>query len=153
MKESIKIISTNKKAYFDYFVEEVYEAGIQLVGSEVKSVRQGNVNLKDSFCLVQGNEILMINSHIKPYEKGSYFNVDAKRPRKLLMHKQEINKLRGLVQQKGYTLVPTKIYFKQGLVKIEVGVCKGKELHDKRRVEQEKEQKRTIERTIKEYNS
>jgi SsrA-binding protein len=153
MKESIKIISTNKKAYFDYFVEEVYEAGIQLVGSEVKSIRQGNVNLKDSFCLVQGNEILMINSHIKPYEKGSYFNVDAKRPRKLLMHKQEINKLRGLVQQKGYTLVPTKIYFKQGLVKIEVGVCKGKELHDKRRVEQEKEQKRTIERTIKEYNS
>ncbi len=153
MKESIKIISTNKKAYFDYFVEEVYEAGIQLVGSEVKSIRQGNVNLKDSFCLVQGNEILMINSHIKPYEKGSYFNVDAKRSRKLLLHKQEINKLRGLVQQKGYTLIPTKIYFKQGLVKIEIGVCKGKELHDKRRVEQEKQQKRNIERTIKEYNS
>ncbi len=153
MKESIKIISTNKKAYFDYFVEEVYEAGIQLVGSEVKSIRQGNVNLKDSFCLVQGNEILMINSHIKPYEKGSYFNVDAKRSRKLLLHRQEINKLRGLVQQKGYTLIPTKIYFKQGLVKIEIGVCKGKELHDKRRVEQEKQQKRNIERTIKEYNS
>ena len=153
MKESIKIISTNKKAYFDYFIEDTYETGIQLVGCEVKSVRMGNVNLKDSVCRIEGNEWLLLNVHMKPYEKGSYYNVEAKSTRKVLAHKQEINRMRGSVQQKGYTLVPTKIYLKQGLVKVEVGLAKGKELHDKRAVEQEKQQKRNIERTIKEYNS
>lgn len=153
MKESIKIISTNKKAYFDYYIEDTYETGIQLVGCEVKSIRMGNVNLKDSFCRIEGNELFMLNVHIKPYEKGSYYNVEAKRTRKLLAHKQEIDKMRGYVQQKGYTLVPTKIYLKQGLVKVEVGLAKGKELHDKRAVEKEKQEKKNIQRTIKEYNS
>ena len=153
MSESIKIVANNKKAFFDYFVEDKYEAGIQLVGCEVKSVRLGNVNLKDSFCVIKDNELWLMNTHIKPYEKGSYYNVDSKRVRKLLVHKQELNKMRGYVQQKGYTLVPTQMYLKNGLVKVEVGLCKGKELHDKRNVEQEKQQKRNIERTIKEYNS
>lgn len=153
MKEAVKIIDTNKKAYFDYFIEDTYEAGIQLVGCEVKSIRLGHLNLKDAFCRIENNELWLLNAHIKPYEKGSYFNVEARRPRKLLVHRQEINKMRGYVQQKGYTLVPTKMYFKQGLVKVEVGLAKGKELHDKRRVEQEKQQKRNLERTIKEYNS
>jgi len=153
MGESIKIVANNKKAFFDYFVEDKYEAGIQLVGCEVKSIRLGNVNLKDSFCVIKDNELWLMNTHIKPYEKGSYYNVDSKRVRKLLVHKQELNKMRGYVQQKGYTLVPTQMYLKNGLVKVEVGLCKGKELHDKRKVEQEKQQKRNIERTIKEYNS
>ncbi len=153
MSESIKIVANNKKAFFDYFVEDKYEAGIQLVGCEVKSIRLGNVNLKDSFCVIKDNELWLMNTHIKPYEKGSYYNVDSKRVRKLLVHKQELNKMRGYVQQKGYTLVPTQMYLKNGLVKVEVGLCKGKELHDKRKVEQEKQQKRNIERTIKEYNS
>lgn len=153
MSENIKIIQVNKKAYFDYFIEDTYEAGVQLAGCEVKSIRMGNINLKDSFCSVQGNELFLMNVHVKPYEKGSYYNVDPRRARKLLCHKQEINKMRGYVQQKGYTLVPTKIYLKQGLVKVEVGLAKGKELHDKRAVAQEKQVKRTIERTIKEYNS
>ena len=153
MKESIKIISTNKKAYFDYYIEDTYETGIQLVGCEVKSIRMGNVNLKDSFCRIEGNELFMLNVHIKPYEKGSYYNVEAKRTRKLLAHKQEIDKMRGYVQQKGYTFVFTKIYIKKGLVKVEVGLAKGKELHDKRAVEKEKQEKKNIQRTIKEYNS
>ena len=153
MGESIKIVANNKKAFFDYFVEDKYEAGIQLVGCEVKSIRLGNVNLKDSFCVIKDNELWLMNTHIKPYEKGSYYNVDSKRVRKLLVHKQELNKMRGYVQQKGYTLVPTQMYLKNGLVKVEVGLCKGKELHDKRKVEQENQQKRNIERTIKEYNS
>ena len=149
MKESIKIISTNKKAYFDYFIEDTYETGIQLVGCEVKSVRMGNVNLKDSFCRIEGNELLLLNVHIKPYEKGSYYNVEAKRTRKLLAHKQEINKMRGYVQQKGYTLVPTKIYFKDGLAKVEIALAKGKKLYDKRETEKEKDTKRAIDKAMK----
>lgn len=148
----IKIIAKNKKAYFDYFIEETYEAGIQLVGSEVKSIRLGNVNLKDGYCMIEGNQIFMVNVHIKPYERGSYYNVDDRRDRKLLMHKMEINKLRGKVEIKGYTLVPTKIYLKQGLVKVEIGLAKGKELHDKRACIADREQKRNIQRIIKEYN-
>ena len=129
---NIKIVATNKKAYHDYFIEDCLEAGIVLVGSEVKSIRLGQVNMKDTYCLIRGDEIELINLHISPYEKGSYFNVDSRRARKLLLKKAEINKLRGKVEQKGYTLVPTKMYFKQGLVKVEVGVAKGKDLHDKR---------------------
>ncbi|MBD5086182.1 MAG: SsrA-binding protein SmpB [Clostridiales bacterium] len=149
----IKIIDNNKKAYFDYFIEDTYEAGIALVGCEVKSIRLGQVNIKDTFCSVRGDEVFVMNMHIKPYEKGSYFNVDAKRPRKLLLHRREIDKLRGAVAQKSYTIVPTKIYFKDGLVKMEIGLAKGKELHDKRKSIAEKEVKREIQRTIKQYNA
>lgn len=146
---NIKIVATNKKAYHDYFIEDTLEAGIVLVGSEVKSIRQGAVNMKDTYCLIRGDEIELINMHISPYEKGSYFNVEARRPRKLLLKRAEINKLRGKVEQKGFTLVPTKLYFKQGLVKVEVGVAKGKELHDKRQALQDKQQARQIERDLK----
>lgn len=149
---SIKIIATNKKAYHDYFIEDTYEAGIVLVGSEVKSVRLGQVNLKDSYCIVKGGNLELVNAHISPYEKGSFFNVDARRTRKLLMHKAEIDKLRGKVEIKGFTLVPTKLYFKQGLVKVEIGLAKGKELHDKRKALADKDMKRSLERQLKNYN-
>lgn len=149
---SIKIIATNKKAYHDYFIEDTYEAGIVLVGSEVKSVRLGQVNLKDSYCIVKGGNLELVNAHITPYEKGSFFNVDARRTRKLLMHKAEIDKLRGKVEIKGFTLVPTKLYFKQGLVKVEIGLAKGKELHDKRKALADKDMKRSLERQLKNYN-
>lgn len=149
---SIKIIATNKKAYHDYFIEDTYEAGIVLVGSEVKSVRLGQVNLKDSYCIVKNGSLELVNAHISPYEKGSFFNVDSRRTRKLLMHKAEIDKLRGKVEIKGFTLVPTKMYFKQGLVKIEVGLAKGKDLHDKRKTLADKDMKRSLERQLKNYN-
>lgn len=149
---SIKIIATNKKAYHDYFIEDTYEAGIVLVGSEVKSVRLGQVNLKDSYCMVKGGNLELVNAHISPYEKGSFFNVDARRTRKLLMHKAEIDKLRGKFEIKGFTLVPTKLYFKQGLVKVEIGLAKGKELHDKRKALADKDMKRSLERQLKNYN-
>ncbi|MEG1608717.1 MAG: SsrA-binding protein SmpB [Clostridia bacterium] len=148
-----KIIDNNKRAYFEYFIEETYEAGIVLVGSEVKSIRDGHLSLKDSFCIIKDNELWLIGAHIKPYEKGSFFNVEAKRNRKLLLKRAEIEKLRALMQQKGFTLVPTKAYFKQGLVKIEIGVAKGKELHDKRNTIADKNVKRDIARQIKEYNN
>ena len=149
---NIKIVATNKKAYHDYFIEDCIEAGIVLVGSEVKSIRLGQVNMKDTYCLIRGDEIELINLHISPYEKGSYFNVDSRRSRKLLLKKAEINKLRGKVEQKGYTLVPTKLYFKQGLVKVEIATAKGKELHDKRQSLQDKQQARQLERELKNYN-
>lgn len=148
-----KIIATNKKAYHDYFIEETYEAGIELKGSEVKSIRLSRVNLKDSFALVKNGEVFVLNVHISPYDKGSYFNEDPMRTRKLLLKRQEINKLRGKVEQKGYTLVPTKLYFKDSLVKVELALCKGKELYDKRQDIKNKENKRTAERAIKEYRS
>lgn len=149
---NIKIVATNKKAYHDYFIEDCIEAGIVLVGSEVKSIRLGQVNMKDTYCLIRGDEIELINLHISPYEKGIYFNVDSRRSRKLLLKKAEINKLRGKVEQKGYTLVPTKLYFKQGLVKVEIATAKGKELHDKRQSLQDKQQARQLERDLKNYN-
>ena len=145
-----KLIATNKKAYHDYFIEDTYEAGVVLVGCEVKSVRAGAVNLRDSFVIIKNGEVWMLNVHIAPYKMGSYNNVDSKRTRKLLLNKREINKLRGKVEQKGYTLIPLKIYFKDALVKIEIGLCKGKELHDKRAAIKEKEVKRSIDRTLKE---
>ena len=151
--EGTKLIAANKKAYFDYFIDETYEAGIELLGSEVKSVRAGHINLKDGYCVIKDGEIFMINVHISPYEKGSYFNADPRRMRKLLLRRTEINRLRGKVEQKGYTLVPTKADFKRGLVKIEVGLARGKELHDKRKVQAERDAKRQIDRTIKEYNA
>ncbi len=147
----MKIIETNKKAYFDYFVEETIEAGIELKGSEVKSVKQGNVSLRDSFCRVENGEMWLKNAFIAPYEKGSHFNAEERRDRKLLLHRREIDKLLGKVQQKGFTLVPTKIYFLANKVKVEIGLCKGKQLHDKRDVKREKDVLRSVERELKNY--
>ncbi len=147
-----KTVATNKKAYHDYFVEDTYEAGIVLVGSEVKSIRQGALNLRDSYVMVKNAEVFVIGMHISPYKMGSYFNVDSRRTRKLLLNRGEINKLRGKVEQKGYTLVPLRVYFKDALVKVEIGLCKGKELHDKRAAIKEKENNRNLQRTLKEYN-
>lgn len=146
----IKVISTNKKAYHDYFIEATYEAGISLAGSEVKSLRLGNVNLKDSYAIIKNGEVFLMGAHISPYDKGSYFNPEPRRTRRLLLHKQEIVKLRSKVNEKGYTLVVTKIYFKDALVKVELGLAKGKEGHDKRDALKEREQKRMIERVLKE---
>jgi len=146
-----KIIAINRKAYHDYYIEDTLETGIELVGSEVKSIRQGAVNLKDSFGLVRGGQVFIIGMHISTYDKGSHFNPEPKRDRRLLANKSEILKLKAKIEQKGYTLIPTKIYFKGSLVKIELGVARGKQLHDKRRAIKEKEQKREIERTLKEY--
>lgn len=146
----IKVIANNRKAYHDFFIEDKYEAGIELVGSEVKSIRQGNINLKDSFALIRGKEIFLLNVHISPYKMGSHFNPVPRRDRRLLLKKQEINKLRSKVDRKGYTLVATRIYFKDSLVKVEIGLAKGKEMHDKRQALKEKSQKRDIERAMKE---
>ncbi len=146
-----KVVATNKKAYHDYFVEDVIEAGVVLKGTEVKSVRLGAVNLKDSYVIFKNGEAFMIGVHISPYKMGSYFNVDPRRTRKLLLNRSEINKLRGRVEQKGYTLIPLKMYFKGSLVKIELGLCKGKELHDKRAAIKQKENDRELERVKKEF--
>ncbi len=146
----IKIITTNKKAYHDYFIEETYEAGIELKGSEVKSIRLGNVNLKDSYAVIKDGEVLLMGAHVSPYEKGSHYNPEAKRTRRLLMHKSEIRRLDQKVKEKGYTLVVTKLYFNDALVKAEIGLAKGKEGHDKRAVLKEREQKRIVERAMKE---
>ena len=152
-KSNTKTIAQNKKAYHDYFVEDTYEAGIVLVGSEVKSIRQGALNLRDSFVIIKNGEAFVIGMHVSPYKMGSYFNVDARRTRKLLLNRAEINKLRGKVEQKGFTLIPLKVYFKESLVKIELGLCRGKELHDKRASIKEKENNRNLQRIIKEYNT
>ncbi len=141
-----KIISSNKKAYHDYFVDETYEAGIELFGTEVKSIRLGQVNLKDSYCLVDGGELFATGIHISPYEKGNIFNREPLRDRKLLMHKKEIMKLHGLVSQKGYTLVPLSFYFSGSRVKVEIGLCRGKKLYDKREDDARKQADRDIER-------
>ena len=138
MAEGIKIIAKNKKATHDFFIEERYEAGISLAGTEVKSLRMGTVNMRDSFALVKDGEICVYNMHISPYEKGNIFNKDPMRTRKLLMHKREINKLFGLTTVKGYTLVPLSLYFKQGKVKVELGLAQGKKLYDKRQTMKEK---------------
>ena len=144
-----KIIAQNKKAYHDYFVDEKYEAGIALFGTEVKSVRAGAVNLKDSYCEVKGGELFAVGIHISPYEKGNVFNREPRRDRKLLMHKKEILKLHGLVSQKGYTLVPLSFYFSGSHVKVELGLCRGKKLYDKRDDMAKADAKRTMERTFK----
>ena len=149
----MKIISENKKAYFDYFVEDKFEAGIALVGSEVKSVRAGNVNLKDSFALIRNGEILLKNAHIAKYDKADgFFDTDTRRDRKLLMHKVEIRKIDNKIREKGYTLIALKIYFKDSLVKVELGLCKGKQQFDKRKTISERETNRETQRILKEYN-
>ncbi|MGI6404382.1 MAG: SsrA-binding protein SmpB [Oscillospiraceae bacterium] len=144
-----KTITKNKKAYHDYFVEESYEAGIQLVGTEVKSLRQGSVNLKDSWCDIKDGEIFIKQMHISPYEKGNIFNKDPMRPRKLLMHRREINRLAGLVAQKGLTLIPLSLYFKGSRVKAQIGLCRGKKLYDKRDDAAKKAAQRDIDRAMK----
>ena len=146
-----KQIASNRKAFHDYFVEERYEAGIELFGTEVKSLRQGTVNLKDSWCDITGGEIWIKQMHISPYEKGNIFNRDPIRPRKLLMHKKEIMKLYGTLKQDGLTLVPLSLYFKNSRVKVEVGLCRGKKLFDKRADMAKKDAKRTIERSLKNH--
>ena len=148
-----KEIAANRKAYHDYFILERFEAGIALSGTEVKSVRNGQVNLKDSFCTVKDYELWARNIHISPYEQGNIFNKDPVRPRKLLMHKREIRKLQASVMQDGNALIPLSFYFKDGLVKVEVGLCKGKKMHDKRDSINERDTRRELERTLKERNS
>lgn len=148
----MKLIAENRKARHDYFVEDTYEAGIVLVGCEVKSIRQGAVNLRDSFAIIKNGEVFAVGMHIAPYQMGSYYNHDPHRNRKLLLNKAEIRKLKAKVEQKGYTLVPLKIYFKDALVKVELGLCKGKETHDKRESIKRREEDRKIERIKKEYN-
>lgn len=145
-----KDIASNRKAFHDYFVLERYEAGIALAGTEVKSVRGGQVNMKDSFCTIKDGELWARGMHISPYEHGNIFNKDPVRPRKLLMHKREILKLNAKIMQDGVALIPLGLYFKDGKVKVELGLCKGKKLHDKRDSEAERESKRDIERTMKE---
>lgn len=151
-KESFKTIAQNKKAYHDYFIEDKMEAGIELFGTEVKSVRQGKVSLKEAWCSVVKGELFVNGMHISPYEQGNIFNKDPMRVRRLLMHKKEIMRIFGLVKQEGYTLMPLSLYLKGSLVKVQVGLCKGKKLYDKRSAMAEKDAKRKIERTIKELN-
>ena len=148
-EKGIKIIAQNKKAFHDYFIIEKYEAGIELFGTEVKSLRNGQVNLKDSFCKVYNGELYALGVHISPYEKGNIFNKDPMREKRLLMHKKEIMKLLGLVGKDGYSLIPLSIYFKGSRAKMEVGVCKGKKLYDKRESDAKRDANRMIERTMK----
>lgn len=148
-KKGGKIIAQNKKAFHDYFVDERYEAGIALYGTEVKSLRAGAVNLKDSYCHIEGGEIFAVGMHISPYEQGNIFNRDPLREKKLLMHKREIMKLHGLISREGYTLVPLSLYFSGSHVKVEVGLCRGKKLYDKRADLKEKAIKRDNERNFK----
>ena len=144
-----KIIATNKKAYHDYYVLSTYEAGLQLFGTEVKSIRAGTVNLKDSFCHIKKGEIFALGVHISPYEKGNIFNRDPLREKKLLMHKKEILKLQGQVGQEGLSIIPLSLYFSGQYVKLEIGLCKGKKLYDKREVDAKKQAARSIERCEK----
>ena len=148
-EKGVKIIAQNKKAYHDYFIIEKYEAGIELFGTEVKSLRAGQVNLKDSFCKVYNGELYALGVHISPYEKGNIFNKDPMREKRLLMHKKEILKLFGLVGKDGYSLIPLSIYFKGSRAKMEIGVCKGKKLYDKRESDAKRDANRMIERTMK----
>ena len=148
--EGIKLIANNKKAYHDYFIDEKYEAGIALHGTEVKSLRMGKCSIKESFIHIENGEVILYGMHISPYEKGNIFNKDPLRPRKLLMHKKEINKLFGTVKQDGLSLIPLSVYFKKGRAKIKVGLCKGKKLYDKRDVAAKKDAARNIERAMKE---
>ncbi len=150
--ENTKTIAVNKKAYHEYFVLESFETGISLVGTEVKSIRQGGVNLKEAWCNVENGEMIIKQMHISPYDHGNIFNKNPKRDRKLLMHKREIMRLFGLVKQQGLTLVPLSLYFKGSLVKVQLGLCRGKQLHDKRAVAAKKDANRAIDRALKEQN-
>lgn len=151
-KESFKLIANNKKAYHDYFIDETYEAGVALHGTEVKSVRMGKCSVKESFIRIENGEVIAYGLHISPYEKGNIFNRDPLRPKKLLLHKYEINKLAGKIAEKGYTLVPLKVYIKGDLIKVEIGLARGKKLYDKRQDIAKKDQRREVEREFKVKN-
>ncbi len=148
-QETTKVIAQNKKAFHDYFIEESLEAGIELVGTEVKSLRKGGVNLKDAWCSVVDGEMFVNGMHISPYEQGNIFNRDPMRVRRLLMHKREIMRLLGVVKQQGYSLIPLSLYFKGSRVKVQVGVCRGKKLYDKREDAARRDMKREAERALK----
>ncbi|HDY69791.1 MAG TPA: SsrA-binding protein SmpB [Actinobacteria bacterium] len=145
-----KSIATNRKAYHEYFIEETYEAGIVLVGTEVKSLRAGKANLKDSYAVVKGDEVFIVGLHISPYEAGNIHNVDPTRTRKLLLNRREIRTLIGKTQQQGYTLIPTRLYFRGSRAKLELGLAKGKKLHDKRRAMADRDARRDIDRALRE---
>ena len=151
-KTSFKTISENRQVRHEYFVEETYEAGIELYGTEVKSLRAGTVNMKDSWCSIEDGEIFIKQLHISPYEHGNIFNRDPDRDRRLLMHKREIRKLHDLQKQDGYALVPLSVYFKDSRVKLEIGLCRGKKNYDKRAAASQRDAKREIDRTLKERN-
>lgn len=151
-QKGTKLIANNKKAYHDYFIEEEYEAGIALHGTEVKSLRQGHCSVKESFVRIDNNEVIIYGMHISPYEKGNIFNRDPLRPKKLLLHRYEINKLQGKIAEKGYTLVPLKVYLKDSLVKVEIGLARGKKLYDKRADIAKKDMRREAERDFKVRN-
>ena len=147
-----RLIANNKKAYHDYFIEETYEAGISLHGTEVKSLRMGKCSIKESFVRIENEEVYIYGMHISPYEKGNIFNRDPLRVKKLLLHKSEIRKMKGKIAEKGYTLVPLKVYFNRSLVKVEIGLAKGKKLYDKRQDIAKKDQRREAERDFKVRN-
>ena len=151
MKEENKTVAKNKKAYHDYFVLETYEAGLELFGTEVKSIRAGRINLKDSWCSFKNGEIFANGMHVSPYEMGNIFNRDPLRPKKLLMHKREINRLYGQTKQQGLTLIPLSVYFSKGRAKVELGLCKGKKLYDKRESDARKDAARQAQRAVKTF--
>ena len=148
-QKGIKPVAQNRKAYHEYFVEESYECGISLCGTEVKSIRNGRINLKESFCMIRNGEIYAEGMHISPYEQGNVYNQDPLRAKKLLMHKSEIRKLAGLVSRQGFALIPLKVYLKDGRMKLELGLCKGKQLHDKRDTDAARDAQREIERAFR----
>ncbi len=151
-KDNFKLIANNKKAYHDYFIDDKYETGIELFGTEVKSIRMGKCSIKEAFVRIQNGEVYIYGMHVNPYEKGNIFNKDPLRPRKLLMHKAEIHKLAGKIAEKGFTLVPLQVYFKGSLVKVEIGLARGKKLYDKREDIAKKDQRRELEREFKVRN-
>ena len=151
-KDGVKIVAKNNKAHHEYFIEEKFEAGIELFGTEVKSIRQGTMHLKEAWCQVKDGELWIKQMHISPYEQGNIFNKDPLRPRRLLMHKREINYLFGKVKQDGYSLIPLSVYFRGSRVKVEVALCKGKKLYDKREDAAKKDSKRQMDRVMKERN-
>lgn len=152
MADSVKVVAKNSKAYHDYFIEDKYEAGIELAGTEVKSIRLGHVNLKDSFCVVKDGEMSVIGMHISPYEKGNIFNKDPMRQRRLLMHKREILRLFARIKQDGYSLIPLSVYFKGPRVKLSLGLARGKKLYDKRESAAKRDAKREMDRAMKSRN-
>ena len=152
MAEAVKQVARNQKAYHDYFIEEKFEAGIELAGTEVKSIRMGNVNLKDSFCLIKDGQLSVLGMHISPYEKGNIFNKDPRRPCRLLMHKREIMRLFARIKQDGYSLIPLSVYFKGPRVKLSLGLARGKKLYDKRESAAKRDAKREMDRAMKSRN-
>ena len=152
MAEAVKQVARNQKAYHDYFIEEKFEAGIELAGTEVKSIRMGNVNLKDSFCLIKDGQLSVLGMNISPYEKGNIFNKDPRRPRRLLMHKREIMRLFARIKQDGYSLIPLSVYFKGPRVKLSLGLARGKKLYDKRESAAKRDAKREMDRAMKSRN-